>query len=69
MLPLSITATEVRSLAAMAQPLPAVQVERKPLVAQFETDLQSASPVRVNRHQTFLRRLGDALARLFSPLL
>jgi len=41
----------------------------KPLVAQFETDLRSASPVRAQRHQSFLRRLGDSTARLFSPLL
>ncbi|MDM0016951.1 cardiolipin synthase [Variovorax saccharolyticus] len=41
----------------------------KPLVAQFETDLRSASPVRANRRQPFLRRLGDSIARLFSPLL
>jgi cardiolipin synthase len=41
----------------------------KPLVAQFETDLTHASPVRANRHQPFMRRLGDAFARLFSPLL
>jgi cardiolipin synthase len=41
----------------------------KPLVAQFETDLHSASPVRAHRRQPFLRRLGDSIARLFSPLL
>lgn len=41
----------------------------EPLVAQFETDLRSASPIRANRRQKFLRRLGDATARLFSPLL
>lgn len=41
----------------------------KPLEAQFEIDLRSASPVRSNRRQFFLRRLGDAVARLFSPLL
>lgn len=41
----------------------------KPLVAQFETDLANASPVHAQRHQSFLRRLGDASARLFSPLL
>ena len=41
----------------------------KPLAAQFETDLHHASPVRVGRHQPFVRRLGDSLARLFSPLL
>ena len=41
----------------------------RPLAAQFETDLRSASPIRANREQLFLRRLGDATARLFSPLL
>lgn len=41
----------------------------EPLVAQFETDLRSASPIRANRRQKFLRRLADATARLFSPLL
>ncbi|MDP9898963.1 cardiolipin synthase [Variovorax ginsengisoli] len=41
----------------------------RPLAAQFETDLHSAAPVRAQRHQPFWRRLGDALARLFSPLL
>lgn len=40
-----------------------------PLVAQFETDLQSASPVRTHRHRSFWLRLGEAVARLFSPLL
>ena len=39
------------------------------LAAQFETDLRSASPVRGRRRQSFLGRLGDATARLFSPLL
>jgi len=39
------------------------------LVAQFETDLRSASPVRRQRRASFVRRLGDATARLFSPLL
>ncbi|SEA08002.1 cardiolipin synthase [Variovorax sp. YR216] len=39
------------------------------LVTQFQTDLRNASPVRANRHQTFPRRLGEATARLFSPLL
>jgi len=38
-------------------------------VAQFETDLRSASPVRRQRRGSFVRRLGDATARLFSPLL
>ncbi|MEJ8856353.1 cardiolipin synthase [Variovorax robiniae] len=41
----------------------------KPLAAQFETDLHSSSPVRSARRQAFWRRLGDATARLFSPLL
>jgi len=41
----------------------------KPLAAQFETDLHSSSPVRGLRKQSFLRRLGDSTARLFSPLL
>ncbi|MBS0454566.1 MAG: cardiolipin synthase [Proteobacteria bacterium] len=41
----------------------------KPLAAQFETDLHSSSGVRGLRKQPFLRRLGDASARLFSPLL
>ena len=40
-----------------------------PLAQQFETDLQSCAAVRINRRQSFLRRLGDATARLFSPLL
>jgi len=40
-----------------------------PLAEQFETDLGSASPVRHGRRQSFGRRLGDAVARLFSPLL
>ena len=41
----------------------------KPLEAQFETDLRSAAAVHANRPQSFLQRLGDATARLFSPLL
>jgi cardiolipin synthase len=41
----------------------------RPLAAQFETDLHSAAPVRSHRPQPFVRRLGDAIARLFSPLL
>lgn len=41
----------------------------KPLAAQFETDLHSAAAVRGQRRQAFARRLGDATARLFSPLL
>ncbi|MDO9404306.1 MAG: cardiolipin synthase [Polaromonas sp.] len=40
-----------------------------PLVRQFEIDLDSSSAVRAQRKQRFLLRLGDALARLFSPLL
>jgi len=41
----------------------------KPLGAQFETDLHNAAAVRGLGKQPFLRRLGDSLARLFSPLL
>ncbi|MCY1533012.1 Major cardiolipin synthase ClsA [compost metagenome] len=41
----------------------------QPLAAQFETDLHSSGAVRAHRPQTFWRRLGDAIARLFSPLL
>lgn len=41
----------------------------RPLAAQFETDLHSSGAVRANRPQSFWRRLGDAIARLFSPLL
>ncbi|MFZ3120851.1 MAG: cardiolipin synthase [Variovorax sp.] len=41
----------------------------RPLAAQFEYDLHSAAAVRLNRPQSFPRRLGDALARLSSPLL
>ena len=40
-----------------------------PLADQFGIDLRNASPVRANRRQTFVRRLGDSVARLFSPLL
>ena len=40
-----------------------------PLAAQFETDLHSAAAVRGHRRQPFWRRLLDATARLFSPLL
>ena len=40
-----------------------------PLAAQFETDLQSSVWVRANRSQKFWKRLLDATARLFSPLL
>jgi cardiolipin synthase len=41
----------------------------RPLAAQFETDLHSSGAVRANRPQRFWRRLGDAIARLSSPLL
>ncbi|WPG40509.1 cardiolipin synthase [Variovorax sp. EBFNA2] len=41
----------------------------QPLAAQFETDLHSSGAVRAHRPQSFWRRLGDAIARLFSPLL
>jgi cardiolipin synthase len=41
----------------------------RPLAAQFEADLHSAAAVRLHRPQSFPRRLGDALARLSSPLL
>ena len=41
----------------------------EPLVAQFETDLQSSVQVRRDRPQKFHRRLLDATSRLFSPLL
>ncbi|KTT15696.1 cardiolipin synthase [Pseudacidovorax intermedius] len=40
-----------------------------PLAAQFETDLHSASAVRAHRQRRFWPRLGEAVARLFSPLL
>jgi cardiolipin synthase A/B len=40
-----------------------------PLADQFETDLRSSAAVHAHRPQHFLRRLGDATARLFSPLL
>jgi cardiolipin synthase len=40
-----------------------------PLAAQFETDLHSAASVRGHRRQPFWRRLLEATARLFSPLL
>jgi cardiolipin synthase A/B len=40
-----------------------------PLAAQFETDLKSASPVKDDRRRNFLARLGEATARVFSPLL
>jgi cardiolipin synthase len=38
------------------------------LAAQFQTDLYSASPVFADRRRSFPRRLGEATARLFSPL-
>ena len=41
----------------------------QPLAVQFETDLHSAAAVHAHRRQSFRRRLGDAVARLFSPLL
>ncbi|RZL65174.1 MAG: cardiolipin synthase [Variovorax sp.] len=41
----------------------------KPLAAQFETDLHSSAAVRANREKRFWPRLGEAVARLFSPLL
>ncbi len=41
----------------------------RPLAVQFETDLHSAAAVRGHRSQPFFRRLFDAVARLFSPLL
>ena len=40
-----------------------------PLAAQFETDLKSAAPVKDDRQRKFLSRLGEATARVFSPLL
>ncbi len=40
-----------------------------PLADQFERDLRHAAPVRAQRRQKFWRRLADAVARLFSPLL
>jgi cardiolipin synthase len=40
-----------------------------PLADQFKTDLRSAVAVQANRRQGFARRLGDSVARLFSPLL
>ena len=39
------------------------------LAQQFEVDLKTCSGVRAHRRQPLLRRLGDATARLFSPLL
>jgi len=40
-----------------------------PLVDQFETDLTRSAPVRPERARSFWSRLGEAVARLFSPLL
>lgn len=40
-----------------------------PLARQFENDMLKASRVLKNRKQSFTSRLGDAIARLFSPLL
>jgi len=41
----------------------------EPLARQFEADLLSAKAVPANRRLPFMRRLGDATARLFSPVL
>ena len=41
----------------------------RPLVVQFEIDLSGSTRVAAHRPQTFLMRLFDATARLFSPLL
>lgn len=40
-----------------------------PLSAQFGIDSANATPVHPGRARPFMRRLGDAAARLFSPLL
>jgi cardiolipin synthase len=40
-----------------------------PLADQFDTDLRSSAAVHAKRKQSFPRRLADATARLFSPLL
>lgn len=40
-----------------------------PLEAQFETDLARSAHVRANRTRSFRHKLGEAVARLFSPLL
>lgn len=40
-----------------------------PLARQFEADMRRARAVPTRRRQAFLPRLGDATARLFSPLL
>ncbi|MCJ0763381.1 cardiolipin synthase [Variovorax terrae] len=39
------------------------------LARQFEADLASSAPVQADRPRPFARRLGEAVARLFSPLL
>ena len=39
------------------------------LAAQFEADLKASAPVRASRHPSFVGRLTEAVARLFSPLL
>jgi cardiolipin synthase len=39
------------------------------LADQFQADLRNAAPVRADRPVRFLQRLGEATARLFSPLL
>ena len=41
----------------------------QPLAQQFETDLRHSAPVRARRRLSFWQRLGEAGARLFSPLL
>jgi cardiolipin synthase A/B len=41
----------------------------KPLAEQFEIDLKSAVAVKEDRHRKFLPRLGEATAKVFSPLL
>lgn len=40
-----------------------------PLADQFDIDLRSSAAVNAHRKQSFPRRLADATARLFSPLL
>lgn len=40
-----------------------------PLAAQFEADLTQSAPVRKDRVRSFWQKLGEATARLFSPLL
>ena len=41
----------------------------EPLAAQFETDMENARSVVNRRNRSFLSRFGEALARVFSPLL